>query len=212
MWARVGFNFLFCADYLIMSKDVGVETCSGVYWVALLGLYPAIALSLAYAMKLLRELEDWHAARNDPPVEGDPAISRRALAWVPLLAITVGLLAGLLGLGGGEFMVPLLLEFGTHARVAAATSGFLIFFSTSSNVVHYLVAGTIEPFLGYGASCFLFAMAGSLCGLLAGNTRYVRNHSYLIIFLVALALLASALLLVVRGFSEIDWTWGGFCP
>ncbi|CAJ1328403.1 unnamed protein product, partial [Effrenium voratum] len=23
----VGFNFLFCADYLIMSKDVGVETC-----------------------------------------------------------------------------------------------------------------------------------------------------------------------------------------
>ena len=26
---------------------------------------------------------------------------RRALAWVPLLAITVGLLAGLLGLGGG---------------------------------------------------------------------------------------------------------------
>ncbi|OLP74202.1 hypothetical protein AK812_SmicGene46328 [Symbiodinium microadriaticum] len=58
---------------------------------------------------------------------------------------------------GGEFLVPLLLEFGTHPRVAAATSGFLIFFNTSSNVAHYLLAGTIEPFLAYGVGCFLFA-------------------------------------------------------
>jgi len=108
-------------------------------------------------------------------------------------------------------MVPLLLELGVQARVAAATSGFLIFFNTSSNVVHYLVAGTIEPFMGYGIACFFMAMMGSFCGLLAGNTQYVRNHSYIIIFLVAFALLASAALLLFRGFSEINWTFGGFC-
>ena len=30
-------------------------------------------------------------------------------------------------------------------------------------VVHYLVAGTIEPFLGYGIACFFFACLGPFC-------------------------------------------------
>eukprot|EP00435_Cladocopium_sp_Y103_P056835 s212_g19.t1 len=209
---RVAFNVIFCLDYLAMSQDVdGVEKCSVLYWIALLGLYPVVAVSLLLAIRFMRELAEWHASRHDPPVQGDPVLGRAGLVVVPFLAMAVGLLAGLLGLGGGEFMVPLLLELGVQARVAAATSGFLIFFNTSSNVVHYLVAGTIEPFMGYGIACFFMAMMGSFCGLLAGNTQYVRNHSYIIIFLVAFALLASALLLLFRGFSEINWTFGGFC-
>ncbi|CAL1148294.1 unnamed protein product [Cladocopium goreaui] len=212
IWFMVAFNVIFCLDYLAMSQDVdGVEKCSVLYWIALLGLYPVVALSLLLAIRFMRELAEWHASRHDPPVQGDPVLGRAGLVVVPFLAMAVGLLAGLLGLGGGEFMVPLLLELGVQARVAAATSGFLIFFNTSSNVVHYLVAGTIEPFMGYGIACFFMAMMGSFCGLLAGNTQYVQNHSYIIIFLVAFALLASAALLLFRGFSEINWTFGGFC-
>lgn len=209
----IAFNFIFCADYLIMAPDVsGVERCSAIYWIALLGLYPIVAASVLVAVRFMRHLDDWHQQRGDGTIEGDPTIGRNAVMAMPLLATAVGLLAGLLGLGGGEFLVPLLLEFGTHPRVAAATSGFLIFFNTSSNVAHYLLAGTIEPFLAYGVGCFLFAMFGSLCGLLAGNTQYVKEHSYIIIFLVALALFASAILLTLRGFSEISWSFTGFCP
>ncbi|CAE7514812.1 unnamed protein product [Symbiodinium natans] len=209
----IAFNIIFCIDYLVMAPDVfGVERCSVPYWIALLALYPVVAASVLVAVRFIRRLDDWHEQRGDGPIEGDPAIGRNAVLTMPLLATVVGLLAGLLGLGGGEFLVPLLLEFGTHPRVAAATSGFLIFFNTSSNVVHYLLAGTIEPFISYGIGCFLFAMFGSLCGLLAGNTRYVKEHSYLIIFLVAVALFASAILLVVRGFSEVSWSFAGFCP
>jgi len=208
----IAFNAIFCFDYLLMAPDVfGVERCSTVYWIALLGLYPIVAAAVVLSLRFMRRLDEWHEQRGDGPIEGDPAISRTAMLSLPLLAAAVGLLAGLLGLGGGEFLVPLLLEFGTHPRVAAATSGFLIFFNTSSNVAHYLLAGTIEPFISYGVGCFLFAMFGSLCGLLAGNTPYVKEHSYIIIFLVALALFASAMLLVLRGFSEVSWSFTGFC-
>ncbi|CAE7907950.1 unnamed protein product [Symbiodinium microadriaticum] len=156
----IAFNFIFCADYLIMAPDVsGVERCSAIYWIALLGLYPIVAASVLVAVRFMRHLDDWHQQRGDGTIEGDPTIGRNAVMAMPLLATAVGLLAGLLGLGGGEFLVPLLLEFGTHPRVAAATSGFLIFFNTSSNVAHYLLAGTIEPFLAYGVGCFLFAPA-----------------------------------------------------
>ncbi|CAL1148296.1 unnamed protein product [Cladocopium goreaui] len=164
-WKTIWFMYLvglqyviFCLNYLAMSQDVdGVEKCSVLYWIALLGLYPVVALSLLLAIRFMRELAEWHASRHDPPVQGDPVLGRAGLVVVPFLAMAVGLLAGLLGLGGGEFMVPLLLELGVQARVAAATSGFLIFFNTSSNVVHYLVAGTIEPFMGYGIACFFMA-------------------------------------------------------
>ncbi|CAK9062626.1 unnamed protein product [Durusdinium trenchii] len=207
---RIGFNLIFCLDYLAMAQDVfGVERCSTVYWIALLGLYPVVAVSVLMAMRFMQELAAWHESRHDPPVEGEPDLGRAGLTLVPLLAMAVGLLAGLLGLGGGEFMVPLLLELGLAARVAAATSGFLIFFNTSSNAIHYLIGDTIQPFLDYGIPCFIFAMLGSLCGLLAGNTHYVRTHSYIIIFLVAFALFASAILLMLRGFAEVDWAFGG---
>ena len=40
---------------------------------------------------------------------------------------------------------PLLLYLGMHARVGSATSAFMIVFSASSNLVHYLISGVLEP-------------------------------------------------------------------
>merc|ERR1712187_918100 len=104
---------------------------------------------------MLKRLAEWHLQRGDAPVAGDPQINMKLTLVFPLVTVLVGLVAGLLGLGGGEFMVPLLLEFGLLPRVASATSGFLILFSTSSNIVHYLIAGTMEPFVGYGVGVFV---------------------------------------------------------
>lgn len=205
IYVMMVFNVLFCADYLILAKDVsGVDKCTPVYWLALVGLYPAVLLSLVFAIRLLKQRE---------PLEGDPEMTGATLVVFPVAAVLVGLLAGLLGLGGGEFLVPLLLELGLQPRVAAATSGFLIFFSTSSNVVHYLLAGTMEPFLGYGIGCFVCAMLGSLAGLFVGQTKYVKDHGYMIIFLVAFLLALSAVLLVARGLlnAEVSWAFRAFC-
>merc|ERR1719321_2096787 len=110
----------------------------------------------------MNRLSQWHRDRGDGVIQGDPYLTAKSVILFPLLAVLIGLVAGLLGLGGGEFMVPLLLEFGLMPRVASATSGFLILFTTSSNVVHYLVAGTIEPFVGYGVACFFLALVGAL--------------------------------------------------
>ncbi|OLP77340.1 hypothetical protein AK812_SmicGene42603, partial [Symbiodinium microadriaticum] len=50
----IAFNFIFCADYLIMAPDVsGVERCSAIYWIALLGLYPIVAASVLVAVRYM---------------------------------------------------------------------------------------------------------------------------------------------------------------
>merc|ERR1712048_1146922 len=124
-------------------------------------LYPFIVGAIWVAVRMLKDLSSWHASRGDGLVEGEPVIDGPKAVLFAMFAVLIGLVAGLLGLGGGEFMVPLLLEFGTAPRVAAATSGFIMVFTTSSNVVHYVVAGTIEPFFGYGVGCFFLAMMGA---------------------------------------------------
>lgn len=210
----VAFNLVTCADFLGMSKDVfHVEQCSLAYWVFFIGLYPFILAAILLGVRYLQALRRWHDQRGDGPIPGDPPVDGKTVVLFPVLAVAVGLMAGLLGLGGGEFMVPLLLEFGLLARMASATSGFLIFFSTSSNIVHYALTGTLEPFMGYAISYFFLAMLGALLGLKARDSRYAREHSYLVVFLLAALLICSGVLLAVRGLvnANVDWRFGSFC-
>lgn len=210
------FNIVFCMDFLVMSPDipyVGVEKCSPGYWVALLGLYPFVAASLWIGIRYLKVLAAYHANRGNERISGDPEINARLVVLFPTAAVVIGLVAGLVGLGGGEFMVPLLLEFGLLPRVASATSGFLILFTTSSNIVHYFIAGTMEPFAYYGVGVALLAFFGALVGLGIRDTKYMREHNYLLVFLLAGLLTVSAGLLSYRGFfqSKMDWSFKAFC-
>jgi len=216
-WKVVGFmlafNIAFFIDYALMSSDVtGTKRCSWLYWVALIGLYPFVFGALGFGHKSMQALAKFHEDRGDEPVEGDPVVSLKLVIVFSAVALIIGLVAGLLGLGGGEFTVPLMLEFGLLPRVAASTSGFLMVFTTSSNVVHYLVAGTIEPFFGYGVACFILAGIGAGVGVVLRDSEWMRERSYLLVYLIATILGSSGFLLVARGgLSHIDFDFGSFC-
>ena len=54
-------------------------------------------------------------------------------------------IAGLVGIGGGEFLVPLLLHMGLEPVVASTTSGLAILFAVSSGALIYrLVFSSID--------------------------------------------------------------------
>jgi uncharacterized membrane protein YfcA len=63
----------------------------------------------------------------------------------PLYSFVSGLMAGLLGIGGGLILGPLLLELGLHPLVSTATSNFLVLFTSSSTSVQFilLVSNTV---------------------------------------------------------------------
>lgn len=214
IWTMIGFNVIFCIDFLGMSPDVfHIQKCTAPYWVFLIGLYPFVIASIWIGIKSLKSLAAFHHERNDPPIPGDPEVDLKLVTLFPLASVIIGLVAGLVGLGGGEFMVPLLLEFGLQPRVATATSGFLILFATSSNIVHYLVANIMQPFIAYGFSVFILAFLGALTGLCIRDAKFFREHNYLLVFLLTGLLFISAGLLAYRGFgmSALDWGFKPFC-
>ena len=68
----------------------------------------------------------------------------------PIYSFISGLLAGLLGIGGGLILGPLLLELGLHPVVSTATSNFLVLFTSSSTSIQFiLLVIIVYLFLGY---------------------------------------------------------------
>ncbi|GAB4336955.1 MAG: sulfite exporter TauE/SafE family protein [Desulfobulbaceae bacterium] len=74
-----------------------------------------------------------------------------------------GFLGGLLGVGGGNFIVPVLVWLGYEPKKASATTSFIVIFSSFSGFLGHATVGSIDPgLLGFTA-------AGSALGAVAGS-------------------------------------------
>ncbi|KAK9826014.1 hypothetical protein WJX74_005571 [Apatococcus lobatus] len=63
---------------------------------------------------------------------------------IGVVSILGGLLAGLLGMGGGYTIAPLMLHLGVHPSVSTATSNAIFFFSTSFAALSYQRMGLLN--------------------------------------------------------------------
>ncbi|MCA1788579.1 MAG: sulfite exporter TauE/SafE family protein, partial [Thioalkalivibrio sp.] len=58
-----------------------------------------------------------------------------------------GFMGGLLGLGGGFIIAPMLMEMGYRTKEAAATTAFIVTFSSFSGFLGHMAQGRIDPVL-----------------------------------------------------------------
>jgi len=107
---------------------------------------------------------------------------------------TLGFFAGLIGRGGGSFVVPLLYICGLTAKSAAATSALAVTFSgTSSFVSHILTAA--RPQWGLWTACVVSVLAGSQLGSRFMATR-LKSKSVKYVF--GFVLLGIAAILIIK--------------
>ncbi len=80
-----------------------------------------------------------------------------------------GFLGGLLGVGGGNFIVPVLNWLGLDAKVASGTTAVVVVFASLSGFLGHATMGGLDPlFVGLMA---LMAAAGSIVGARLMTTR-----------------------------------------
>ncbi len=85
-----------------------------------------------------------------------------------------GFLGGLLGVGGGNIIVPALNWLGLDAKVAAGTSALVVVFSSLSGFLGHVSLGGIEP--KFVMTMALMAAGGSLVGSQLMKTRVSSNQ------------------------------------
>ncbi len=79
------------------------------------------------------------------------------------LGIGAGYLGGLLGVGGGNFIVPALVWLGVDPKKASATTAFIVVFASLSGFFGHAAVGNINWNL------LAFAAVGSIAGALLGS-------------------------------------------
>ncbi len=79
------------------------------------------------------------------------------------LGIGAGYLGGLLGVGGGNFIVPALVWLGIDPKKASATTAFVVVFSSLAGFLGHATIGNLNWEL------LAFSAVGSVCGALAGS-------------------------------------------
>jgi uncharacterized membrane protein YfcA len=131
--------------------------------------------------------------RPVPPHHSTPA----RLVIASLASVGAGFLGGLLGIGGGILIAPLLLTLRLPPPAAAATSTLLVLLSSSSAAV--AAAGT--PGALSGVYVAAFAPVAGLAGLVGVLTaaRFVKRsgRQSLLVFLLSAYVAAGAVLLAV---------------
>lgn len=119
--------------------------------------------------------------------EADASLPRRPAAIIAAAALTVGMLTGLVGIGGGFLVVPaLVLLARTPMKQAVGSSLLVIAMNSAAGSVGYL--GQVEVPWGFLAGFTALAVAGILAG--TRLVRYVSQHQLrrsFAVFLLAMA-------------------------
>jgi len=124
--------------------------------------------------------------------KNDYRITPKSTMNISLFSIIAGTLAGMLGIGGGMVINPLLLELGLKPTVVASTTGFTILFTSSLSLAQTVFHGDIgiDQILWFG--CLSLVGSYIISALINYLTRRFKRESvvlYMIAFVVFLALL-----------------------
>lgn len=118
---------------------------------------------------------------------------KKKIAFSAGAGFLIGIISSLVGIGGGTFIVPLLLIIGFETKNAAATSSFIVTFISLSGFLGYLSFGNQHldtSMLFYaGAAAFIGAQAGSRLVFKRTSSRTIERMFALVLILVVSKLL-----------------------
>ncbi len=83
------------------------------------------------------------AGESNETINATSDVKKHAVIGVTL-GFFIGMASGLLGIGGGTFIVPILVALGFGMKRASATSGFIMIFSSISGFLGHLGTGHLD--------------------------------------------------------------------
>ena len=173
----------YVALYLGLNKE---QKCTWQYDLILTSIYPLLIAELVWGTNYLSSIQ-----KSNPETKLKGDLVWNQFSYIPPgLSLVIGFLSGMLGIGGGELMGPMLLQWEVLPAVSVATTSFMSFLNTTSSVLHYLVLNEIPYY--YGAVVFGIGCAAGFTGRISAIyiVRYFDRPS-LFMFLLVVVLIIS---------------------
>jgi len=181
---------------------INVQRCSMIYWAFFLGIIP---VQFLFTFFIARHLISENVKKEEadyPFLPSDIRWQKKKTIIFCVVSFSAGILASLLGLGGGMLLSPVMLEFNLLADVTAATASFMILFTSISSTAQYFVSGTLIE--DYGLFFAGVGLLSSFVGqtLLNWLLKKYNRRSYIVIA-IFLVIAASTVLLLVTGMIRV---------
>ena len=120
------------------------------------------------------------------PLVGDGRRGREAAVGAGVGSFA-GYLGGLLGVGGGNFIVPVLTWLGYDAKVAAGTTGFVVVFASAAGFLGHVSLGGLDPtfLIVTGAAAVVGALVGSWLARFKLSSAQLKRVIGVLLWLIA---------------------------
>ncbi|KAL3679111.1 hypothetical protein R1sor_022067 [Riccia sorocarpa] len=181
------------------TSVVGIQQCGLGYWLLTLTQVPLTLVLTAWTISQLRSTRK-EGRQCDMQEEGY-VLGPKSGTMFPSMALVAGILGGMLGIGGGMIINPLLFTVGMLPQVTAATCASMVFFSSSMSVIQFWLMGRI-PIQYALIACVLCAVFSWVGIKVVHRIIAIYNRASLIVFSVAAVMGVSAVLMV--GFGGWD--------
>ncbi|XP_051147658.1 sulfite exporter TauE/SafE family protein 3-like isoform X2 [Andrographis paniculata] len=187
-WMKLGILIAIWVIFLILqiAKDY-TTTCSAAFWIVTLSQIPVAVGASGYQAVCL--YKGWTVMEST----GGSGINWTAQQLILCCScgVLAGIVGGLLGLGGGFILTPLLLELGIPPQVSSATATLIMVFSSSMSVIQYHLLKRFPP--SYALYFVAVATLAALVGQCVVHKMVtLLKRASIIIFVLAFVILMSA--------------------
>jgi len=144
-------------------------------------------------------------------VEGDIVWNWFKFRKYSCFTFLAGCIAGLIGIGGGMVLGPMMLQLGVLPQVSSATNAALILLTASAAAMLYLTSGQVPT--TYAITFFIVAFVGAFSGKIYID-RLVKRYgltSIIVLILACIITFASAMMTVngILIYSDRNWNFDG---
>jgi len=196
--------FLIMAGLSILRESEIVSKCSSVYWVLM---FAFLIIVLFYDYYIINHIETEYSYRkiiNFPYDERDIVWTKPTIIKLAFIGLLAGFIAGVIGIGGGVVLGPILLDLGIHPLVGSVTTNMLVLITSSSTTFQFILFKMLN--LQYGIICIIFSALGSYCGTYLVNT-YVKKtgkQSFIVLVLFCVVIVSAVVLPLSSLLNIID--------
>jgi len=181
------FLLLILVDQAIEGNDkipsfIGVKKCSILFWIIFIGFFLGCLYLAKFFFERITHERLYKYGNIDCYDEVNVAINDNSNK-IFFFSFLGGIIGGMLGLGGGAIIVPLLLNLGIDTRTTVSTSNLLIVFTTLTATILFIFSGQLR--FDYAFILAIPCLISSYLGNIYFN-EYIRrtNRTSFLIFII----------------------------
>ena len=170
-----------------------------------------LGFALVFGLKLVRR-DAKKVASLYPFLKSDVIWDLSKLRFYATFTLIAGIVAGLIGIGGGMVLGPLMMVMGIHPLVSSATTATMIVLTSSSVAIMFVTSGLVpwEYAVFFFCICFCGACVGKI--YIDAHVKKTGMTSVLIGILASIIAFATVgcLAIVIINLSSTGWCFDGF--